>query len=92
MERELIVMKLSLRRTGTTVIRIAGTGSAEADPGEDHAFTYVNIFVAEVESGKVTRLTRGFDGSAPNADCFNPALSSNGRYVTFCSRASSSHD
>jgi Tol biopolymer transport system component len=63
--------------------------SAWREPGTGTLFHHMNIFMVERSTQKVRRVSVPADGRGePNADCAAPSISSNGRYVTFCSVAS----
>jgi Tol biopolymer transport system component len=47
----------------------------------------LNIFVHDRNSGKTTRVSVGRNGTPANRECRNPAISANGRYIAFPSRA-----
>jgi len=48
-----------------------------------------NVFVHDRDTGETTRVSIATDGAAPDADCDAPAVSADGRYVVFVSRATS---
>jgi Tol biopolymer transport system component len=48
-----------------------------------------NIYLADVDQGKVTRVSSTTGGQVvPYPPCWKPAISGNGRYVSFCSASS----
>ncbi len=50
---------------------------------------YVDVFVRDRSAGTTTRVSVGPYGVEANADCWEPVISSDGRYVIFSTQASS---
>jgi Tol biopolymer transport system component len=48
---------------------------------------FVDVFVKDSLTGKIERISMGLAGAEPNADCLNPCLSGDGRFVAFESDA-----
>ena len=54
-------------------------------PGDTNGFR--DIYVRDRQAGTTVRASLGIRNSQPNADCFHPDLSDDGRYVVFSSAA-----
>lgn len=48
---------------------------------------YVDVFVKDTVTGRIERISMGLAGAEPNADCVNPSMSGDGRFIAFESDA-----
>jgi Tol biopolymer transport system component len=68
------------------------TFTSDADnlvPGDTNGHS--DIFVKDLASGAIARVSMGSTGEEANGDCGEPAISSNGRYIVFQSTATNLH-
>ena len=64
---------------------IPGDGCAAAPVGDDNAT--VDVYVRDLTSGSVERVSAAHDGAEPDSWSYDPTMSFDGRYVTFYSFA-----
>ena len=62
------------------------SGSSDLVPGDTNGL--VDVFVRQVSTGLIERVSVGFGGIEANAECVHASISYGGRYVTFESEAS----
>jgi len=66
-------------------VAFCGSESANITPGDTNG--YADIFVRDRELGTTERVSLSGSGEEPNRDCSGPAISADGRFVSFSSPA-----
>jgi len=94
------VRRVSVSASGTQANGASATGGVSTD-GRFAVFSsaasnlvsgdtngLVDVFVKDAMTGSVERISMGLGGAEPNADCLNPSMAGDGRFIAFESDAS----